>query len=39
MGKFKFDVAIGNPPYQEETTEEVASQNRQKPAFLPMSSS
>lgn len=31
MGKFKFDVAIGNPPYQEETTEEVASQNRQKP--------
>ena len=31
MGKFKFDVAIGNPPYQEETTEEEAVQNKQKP--------
>lgn len=29
--KIIFDVAIGNPPYQEETTEEEATQNKQKP--------
>ena len=26
MGKYKFDVAIGNPPYQEETTEEETTE-------------
>lgn len=31
MGKKKWDIVIGNPPYQEETTEKVGN-NRQKPS-------
>jgi len=31
MEKFRFDVCIGNPPYQEETAETEAKSNRQKP--------
>ena len=31
MGKFRFDICIGNPPYQEETADMEAKSNRQKP--------